>query len=216
MTTDNEETPSLYSARRQLESMRYRYGKSRPAATTLLQQFSQILDIAEETMAKTIEAKEREIDIRYQGRLEQSVRREDDARNLAESFRAHNEALRKANEEKRFLREARKRDGSDVEVTIDREYGSFWTIADIEEIAYRLRAAGGTDDTEVKSTTQTFTASVPDPNVVTLGRSTHGDIEESLAEVVEERWRRIWSRAWPIGAVAVGIPVLNQFLEWVI
>jgi hypothetical protein len=168
MTTDNEETPSLYSARRQLEDMRYRYGKSRPAATTLLQQFSQILDIAEETMAQTIEAKEREIDIRYQGRLEQAT-----AQQQAAWARVNQEVdkvaeLQEILRGKRSLQEEREREGDDVKVSIDRGVGG-WTVADIEEIAYRLRGGGAVDDTPVHLSTTRVVSHVPDPNVVTLG-----------------------------------------------
>src|SRR5687768_16167083 len=74
-----EDTPSLTGARRKLEDMRYRYGKSRPAAATLLQQFGQILDRAEEDMAKVISEREHDIEMRYRGRLEQAESREEAA-----------------------------------------------------------------------------------------------------------------------------------------
>lgn len=162
--------PRLSKARHSVQMLRINYTGRRPVADTLLGEFDAILDNADAEMLEIIKAKEHDIALEYEGRIRQAEKREDDARNLAEKFRVNNEALREAAREKRVLREARKRDGSDVEVTIGREYDSSWTIADLEEIAYRLRAAGGTDDTEVKSTTQTFTASVPDPNVVTLGK----------------------------------------------
>lgn len=164
------EADRLTKARRDLSCLRIQYQGRRPAAETLLNEFELILSDAEAEVAEVVRARAHDVALQYQGRLQQAEKREDDARNLAEKFRVNNEALREAAREKRVLREARKREGSDVEVTIDREYNSPWTIADLEEIAYRLRAAGGTDDTEVGSTTQTFTAFVPDPNVVTLGQ----------------------------------------------
>lgn len=166
MTT--EENPSLYRARRQLEDMRYRYGKSRPAAATLLQQFSQILDIAEETMAKKISEAEHDAEMRHEGRLQQAVKREDDARNLAESMRQEVVRLREVLADKRALQEEREREGDDVKVSIDRGVGG-WTVADIEEIAYRLRGGGAVDDTPVHLSTTRVVSHVPDPNVVTLG-----------------------------------------------
>lgn len=210
MTT--EET-RLRAARRDLEYMRVRYGTSRPSAKTLLDQFERILDDAEIDVEKKISEAEHDAEMRQEGRLRQAEKREDDARNLAEEFRVNNEALREANEQRRVLREARKRDGSDVEVTIDREYGSFWTIADIEEIAYRLRAAGGTDDTEVKSTTRTFSASVPDPNVVTLGKR-----EVAVAAEPSPK-TRLPSWTWREPLLYIGVPlavffVLATIFQW--
>lgn len=74
-------------------------------------------------------------------------------------------------EEKRKLREAREKAGEEVQVTIDRTLGG-WTVADLEEIAYRLRCGGAIDDTTVKLTDYTATALVPAPDLVRLDRPT--------------------------------------------
>lgn len=159
----------LRAARRDIDYMRTRYGKSRPAAKTLLDEFDSILDDAEVEMAKVISEKEHDIEMRYQGRLEQAEKREDAAVDRYTEKRAEVIDLQHKLEGKRALKEERARDGEMVRVAFDRPSGFDWTLADIEEMAYRMRLGGADDETVVNTASHEVSTWVPDPNMVRLG-----------------------------------------------
>jgi hypothetical protein len=110
-----------------------------------------------------------------------------------ETYKARSQQLGAALEEKRTLREARERAGEEVQVTIDRSLGG-WTVADLEEVAYRLRCGGAVDDTPVKVTDWAASALVPAPDLVRLDRP-------ALPErpVPPERWDPLHDPVVPEG-----------------
>ena len=79
------------------------------------------------------------------------------------------EQLKTTLTEKRTLLEERAQQGEEVKVTIGRSLGG-WQVADLEEVAYRLRCGGAFDETPVKVTDWTASALVPAPNLVPLTR----------------------------------------------
>lgn len=196
----------LLKARRDLQYMRIRYKGRRPAAETLLNEFDLLLDDAEVEISKVVSEKEHDIDMQYSGRLKQAEKREDDARGIAVAIRKENESLRRVLEGKRVLKEERERDGDDVKVTIERGVGG-WSVADIEEIAYRLRAGGATDETEVHLSTTRVAAHVPDPNVVTLGGGREIERPHPATMTAEAGWPWNWARI-RLAFYLIGSPVM--------
>lgn len=83
--------------------------------------------------------------------------------------------------EKTRLREEREQHDHEVQVTIGRTLGG-WRVADLEEVAYRLRAGGAVDDTPVEMSTHTAKAKVPAPNLVPLVRLAPDTRAERLAD----------------------------------
>jgi hypothetical protein len=85
--------------------------------------------------------------------------------------REHNRTLQAQLDDKRRLVEERKAatSGEEVQVTIGHSLGS-WQVADLEEVAYRLRCGGAVDETPVKVTEWAAAALVPAPNLVPLTR----------------------------------------------
>lgn len=82
--------------------------------------------------------------------------------------RERNAQWRKAVEEQRILREKREAadDGLiDVRFENSRRH---WTVEDLEDIAYRLRLGGGSDDTVVEMSEWFARAKVVDPTLVSL------------------------------------------------
>lgn len=76
-------------------------------------------------------------------------------------------ALEKRDEE---LKETRHlSEDHEVKVVIQQRAGG-WRLADLEEVAYRLRCGGGTDDTPVKWQEYSISARVVAPNLVSLER----------------------------------------------
>lgn len=80
------------------------------------------------------------------------------------------DSLKRQAEERRSLNEARRDAGDgDAEVTIRRDdHLKAWRLSDLEEIAFRLRCGGATDDTPVDMASNRAIAVVPVPNLVTL------------------------------------------------
>lgn len=86
-----------------------------------------------------------------------------------EVYRGRTVQLEEALSEKRTIREEREaaREEGETDVVISNGYVG-WTVAGLEEIAYRLRSGGAIDDTPVEVSQSHARASVPAPNVVTL------------------------------------------------
>lgn len=82
-----------------------------------------------------------------------------------EKSRDHAKWLRAELDEKRRLTEERDAQGEEVQVTIGRSQGG-WKVADLEEVAYRLRCGGAVDETPVKVAEWKMSALVPAPNMV--------------------------------------------------
>lgn len=183
----------LSAARRDLDYMRTRYGKSRPAAKTLLDEFDSILDDAETEISKIISEKEHDIEMRYQGRLEQAESREEAAWAKVNHQAGQINDLRDTLAGKRALKEERARDGEMVRVAFDRPSGFDWTLADIEEMAYRMRLGGADDETVVNTASHEVSTWVPDPNMVRLGLKVQGEDEP------EKRKSFAW---WPRARMA--------------
>jgi len=73
--------------------------------------------------------------------------------------------------EKRTLNEARRAaENEHVEVTIRSDGYEDWCVADLEEIAFRLRCGGATDETHVSMASNRAIALVPVPDLVRLDR----------------------------------------------
>jgi hypothetical protein len=119
--------------------------------------------------------------------------------------------------EDRKLQEARQAEGDEVRVRIDRALGG-WTVADLEEVAYRLRCGGAADDTLIKWAEYSVSALVPAPDLVTLSRprpvvpaityvpappETHPPMPTSLS---------VWLGTWIIVTVAVALFALSRVL----
>jgi hypothetical protein len=85
---------------------------------------------------------------------------------------------------KRVFREERSKTNEEVKINLRKDYSRDWSIKDLEEAAYRLRMAGGVDDTEVKMSEYFITSYVPDPNMIRLG------LGESSKEVEVPEKRR--------------------------
>lgn len=83
--------------------------------------------------------------------------------------REHRDFYRRQAAEKRTIREEREaaRGDGDTQVTIRTDQHG-WTVAQLEEIAYRLRSGGAVDDTPVDVDQRRAVAHVPAPNTVTL------------------------------------------------
>lgn len=83
-------------------------------------------------------------------------------------------------EEKRSIHEARsKADDDQVEVTFTNGYKG-WTVEQLEEIAYRLRLGGATDDTRVDITAHSAKGLVVDPTLVQLDVRRHDTAPQPL------------------------------------
>lgn len=152
-----------------MQSLRRAYGDRRGLVPEMLNR-------ADDLMTKSIAHAE----ARTAGRIEQAQADADRVVEQAEAKVDHEREMRRKAEErarnlqatldeKRTFRDKRMRDGDDVEVTILRDV-SGWQVADLEEIAYRLRLGGAVDDTPIEIDKTAIRSHVPDPNVVSLAR----------------------------------------------
>lgn len=89
----------------------------------------------------------------------------------ANQLHEHNRTLTRALDERRTIREVREEAASpeDTDVVITNGYHG-WTVAGLEEVAYRLRCGGAVDVTPVEVEKSRATATVPAPNLVPLSR----------------------------------------------
>lgn len=99
-------------------------------------------------------------------KLEGVIERLEEHQKVLRSTNAH---LTKALNEKHTIREEREaaRGDGDTQVTIRNDYKG-WTVAMLEEVAYRLRSGGAVDGTPVDVDQHRAVADVPAPNTVTL------------------------------------------------
>lgn len=111
-----------------------------------------------------------------------------------EIYQTRTKQLERALSEKRTIREEREaaRQDAETDVTISNGYGG-WTVAGLEEIAYRLRSGGAVDDTPVEIDKSRAVASVPAPNMVTLTAPTTAQLaadEPENGQPLVEWWQR--------------------------
>lgn len=119
-------------------------------------------------------------------------------------------------DEKRTLTEQRKSaaDPDYTEVIIGNDYRG-WTVAQLEEIAYRLRTGGAVDDTPVAIDNHRATAIVPAPNMVTLAppppamRLEAPECDEAQASLLGQHWRLL------VG-VCIGLTLIAQVIALVL
>lgn len=152
-----------YEALDRLEHLRRRYEGTRSTARVAI---AEAIELAGQAIrdAELVEA------ARADGRIAEAERWREREQSYLETYRKRVRQLEDELAEKRRLREEREESGNEVQVKIARGLGGAWTIADLEEIVYRLRCGGGTDDTPVKVTEYTATANVVAPELVPLTR----------------------------------------------
>lgn len=109
----------------------------------------------------------------------------------------------------RILDEKRSKLGDDVQVRFNRPSSGGWQLSNLEEIAYRLRLAGGVDETLVDISTHGVESLVPDPNLVSLDLTR----PPSAPEVAAPKARRsripesIPPAIWAIALVMIAIMI---------
>lgn len=82
-----------------------------------------------------------------------------------------------------------------VSITVARGI-SGWTIADLEEAAYRLRCGGGEDDTPVDIDVHSAKAVVPAPNLIPLHTRRESPLLRPDLDIVDRNdshWLGLWS-----------------------
>ena len=176
-----------YDALDELSRIRDRYSNKRTLGYQLV---NDCVELAERAIADA----QREAEARADGRILEVDRQLERLCEDRDQWRKHYEQVQRALSEKRTIREEReaaRRDG-DTDVTISNGYVG-WTVAGLEEIAYRLRCGGAEDSTPVEVDKSRAKASVPAPNLVTLDfRPAPEPRYEPLAEPVEDdsppRW----------------------------
>jgi hypothetical protein len=190
---DLHNSPILSGAQWALDSLTYEYKGRRPAAETLLNQFQNILVEAEEFIGRReteIEDAARErADAYAKGRIAQAEREAQKARADAKEDRESYEAILDAYNNQRQVKETRDSDGEKVSIRISNGV-NLWSVANLEEVAYRLRLAGADDDTPITLDRTTVAAKVPDPNMITLA-----PVGQKAPEATTTLWDSL-GRAW--------------------
>jgi hypothetical protein len=110
---------------------------------------------------------------RCEAQLELAARYHQGTRDLADTLKRRIDQLEGWRELKETRSSAAKvtgyEDPGQVHVALGREGPNrTWTVADLEEVAYRLRCGGAVDDTPVSGVLNTISATVPAPNLVHL------------------------------------------------
>lgn len=162
-----------YEAQTKLGQLRMAYPNAR---STTRQVVEQAIKLADELVHDAEVAAEARAD----GRIEQAERQVEQHRHTADVLRTRTRQLEEQLAEKRRLYEERQESGEEVQVKIGRSLGGSWTIGDLEEIIYRLRCGGGTDDTPVTVNDYTATAKVVAPNLVPLVRPDAGKVDREI------------------------------------
>jgi len=152
-----------HDAMADLEAWRSRYSNRRTIAYAML---DEVYALANEAIALA----EAKAEARADGRIAELERQREREQSYLETYRTRVRQLEDEVAEKRRLREEREQSGDEVQVHIGRSLGGSWLVSDLEEIAYRLRCGGATDDTPVKVTEYTATAKVVAPELVPLSR----------------------------------------------
>ena len=159
-------------------------------------------------------AMEREAQV---AKLEGVIQRLEEHQKVLRSTNARlTKALDEALDEKRTIREEREaaRGDGDTQVTIRTDHHG-WTVAHLEEVAYRLRSGGAVDDTPVDVDQHRAVADVPAPNTVTLGVPSQSPVMRLDPGEVEPTPRDFGFLAMA-GAVAVGLVAALMVLGAVI
>lgn len=120
-------------------------------------------------------------------------------------------------DEKRTIREEREaaRGDGDTQVTISTGYEG-WTVAMLEEIAYRLRSGGAVDDTPVDLDNRRAIADVPAPNTVTLEAPSREPEPTRLDSPTHDGPRARWSVPRLVGPVATTVLFVLTVLAGVV
>lgn len=183
----------------QLERLRDAYSQRRGLVPEMLYE-------AEKIMGAALEYK----DAQCQGRVDEAHRETD--RQTKWRLDAE-ERLREAQQQIRSdheLREYRTQDGVSAKVAFS--LPGHWQVSHLEEIAYRLRCGGATDDSPVKIDNGQIRGWVPDASVVRLDltkqstqvQKTSPTLTELIAALYQVNgWDKVGMR--PIWAVIAGI-----------
>lgn len=140
----------------ELDEIQGRYRDKRSVAYRLL---GEVLEVARSAVA--------EAEGRADGRIVEVERYHQSTKDLADVLRRRVAQL----EDQRRLVDDRFEHGPDAaQVSIRHALndGQGWTVAELEEVAYRVRTGGGTDETRVKVTDSHAVAVVPAPYMVDL------------------------------------------------
>ena len=151
----------------------------------------QMLEAAERVLEWGLRDAERGANIavaRAEGKLEEAHAETERVRESLtkqiETLREHRDMLQRQIDKKRTIAETRSQEGEQVRVQIGREGWNGWQIADIEEIAYRLRCGGAVDETPLKINDREASALVPAPDLVKLESPRHVTPAEKVAKIL--------------------------------
>lgn len=161
-----------YEAFDRLAQLRRRYDGTRSMARVAI---AEAIDLAEQCVRDAELAE----GARADGRIQELDRYRENEQRVLESLREQNRQLHAVLAEKRRLNEEREENGEEVQVKIGRSLGGSWLIGDLEEIVYRLRCGGATDETPVKITDYTATAKVVAPELVPLVRPSEAKVDRT-------------------------------------
>lgn len=112
-----------------------------------------------------------------EGKVAQANKRFDEEREARRNAEERYREIYDEMQAKRVFREERSKNNEEVKINLRKDYARDWSIKDLEEAAYRLRLAGGVDDTEVKLSEYFITSYVPDPNMIRIGIGEKKEIE---------------------------------------
>ncbi len=161
----------------------------------------QLLDEAERLVAASVEYQRLRYDLSLLTLREEHERTLVQLRDRVESQDQRIQRQAQQLEEKRALAEARRAaQGDQVEVTIRSDGYQDWCVADLEEIAYRLRCGGATDTTHVSMESNRAVALVPVPELVKLDRP-QLPTSQTNRGIVETEQRKY--EPWKLAALAV-------------
>lgn len=121
-----------------------------------------------------------------------------------ETLRKHRDMLQRQIDEKRTIAETRSKEGDEVRVQIARPDWKGWQIADLEEIAYRLRCGGAVDETPVKIDSREASALVPAPDLVKLESPRHVTPSEKVAAILTPKPEPKKRLPWMARMVLIG------------
>ena len=173
---------STYAER--LEHWRTTYYDRRTVPYEMLQQAQQIIEWG----VRDAERSANVAVIRVESKLEEArfetERVRESMTKQIETLREHRDMLQRQIDKKRTLAETRSQEGEQVRVQIGREGWNGWQIADIEEIAYRLRCGGAVDETPLKINDREASALVPAPDLVKLESPRHVTPAEKVAAIL--------------------------------
>lgn len=162
---------------RRLRDIQDRYRDRRGLVQELLPQCISLVESAYEAANKEAAEQITRMEGVCEGRVSEANRRFDKEREERRHAEEKYTEILTAMNAKRAFREERKKTDEEVKIQLRKDYADDWSIKDIEEVAYRLRMAGGVDDTEVKLSEYYITSHVPDPNMIRLDLRDNGPSE---------------------------------------